>query len=98
MSNNYKTHLTFELEHLIEKERSAQKVASQSEGNWKRVSFINANSGDENSTKITETEFSAQEEFRDDHAVVSGIRTERGEVEEELFQFGEDEGNSRSHQ
>lgn len=98
MRNNYRTHLEYELSHLIDKERSARRVASKDEDTWKRAfsvaeSFMN--SPDE---AADQAEATAKEDFRTSHDEVAQIRTARGEVEEELFRFGEEAESWSFHQ
>ncbi|WP_139792574.1 hypothetical protein [Pseudophaeobacter leonis] len=98
MRSNYRNHLEHELNHLSDKERAAQKVASQDESTWKRAFSVAESFIETPNNAADQAEATTRESFRTTHKKVSHIRSERGEIEDELFRFGEDFEGRSSHQ
>ena len=98
MRSNYRNHLSHELEHIKGREEAAKEIASQHEPIWKSASSLAA-SFVENTCEVAETAKTvAKKDFRGSQAKVSGIRTKRGEIEDELFVWAEDEETWPFHQ
>ena len=98
MRSNYRTHLEHELNNLIDKECTARKESSKDEGTWKRAFSVAESFIDSPNEAADQSEATAKEGFRTSHTKVSDIRSERGEIEDELFQSGEEAESWLSHQ
>lgn len=98
MRSNYRTHLEHELDHLIDQERAAQRESSKDEDTWKRAFSIAESFVDSPNEAADQAEATTKEGFRASHTKVSHIRFDRGEIEDELFRFGEEAESWSSHQ
>jgi len=89
MASNYKNHLLHEFHRTIEIEKRKARESSEREARWNRAVDRRKNC-ERILTQLKSAEIDAETSFREAHRSHSEIRSERGEIEEELFSFGED--------